>query len=219
MSATPTVFVVDDDPSVRDSLTWLLESVRLRVQTFASGQDFLDALEPDHAGCLVLDLRMPGLGGLEVHERLVARGVTMPVIVLTGFGDVPVAVRALKSGAFDFLEKTISQHQLLERIQAALHKDAQDRRERGERGEIRKRLESLTPRQHDILALVVAGETSRSIASRLGLSLSTVEGHRAGILRSMQASGVADVVRMVALAGVDLRSLAPGSPDAPRAVV
>lgn len=216
MSSSPTAFVVDDDPGVRKSLTWLLESVQVRVETFASGKDFLEALDPERAGCVVLDLRMPGWSGLDVYEKLTARGVTLPVIILTGFGDVPVAVRALKSGVFDFLEKTVSQHQLLERIQAAMAKDVQDRRERVERDSIRRRLESLTSRQREILSLVASGETSKDIAARLVLSLSTVEGHRASILKKLQASGVADLVRMVAAVDADRRGAAPGSPPAPK---
>jgi FixJ family two-component response regulator len=202
MSASSTIFVVDDDPGILSSIAWLLESARLHVETFDSGQKLLAALGRDRPGCLLLDLRMPGMSGLEVQQALAARGITMPVIFVTGHGDVPAAVRALKAGAFDFFEKPFNDQALLTRIQAALALDRELRAERELKSSVRERVDSLTARQRGILDLVVAGATSRDIAQQLGLSPSTVEGHRIKILKRMQANGLADLVRMTTSLGV-----------------
>ena len=199
------VFVVDDDPSVRKSLTFLMESVQLTVRAYESAQDFLDNCSSHPLGCLVLDLRMPGMSGLELIEKMPALGLTIPVIVITGYADVPTAVRALKAGAYDLLEKPFSDQILLERIQEAIRKHQQTRLESERREEVRRKVESLTQRQREILEFVVKGETSKTIAERLGLALSTVEGHRIQAMRKLGAGNVADVVRLVA--SVDLSSV------------
>ncbi len=210
MSSSSTIFVVDDDPGILNSLAWLLGSVRLEVETYDSGQRFLQALDRDRPGCLLLDLRMPGMGGLEVQQTLTARGITMPVIFVTGHGDVPGAVRALKAGAFDFFEKPFNDHDLLARIHEALAHDEEVRAERTLKASVLERVESLTSRQKGILDLVVAGATSKDIALRIGLSPSTIEGHRIKILKTMKATGLADLVRMITSAGIG--PAAPASP-------
>lgn len=202
MNPSATVFIVDDDPGILSSLEWLLESVRLSVETYDSAQRFLEACTPDRPGCLLLDLRMPGLGGLELQATLHDRGFTLPVIFVTGHGDVPAAVRALKAGAFDFFEKPFNDHDLLARIQDALAHDREARASRELKTTVQHRVRALTPRQRGILDLVVAGATSKDIARELGLSLSTVEGHRIKILKKMQASGLADLVRMITSSGL-----------------
>jgi two-component system response regulator FixJ len=217
MIARSTVFIVDDDPGVRKSLTWLLESVRLQVETYESAQSFLEACTPERPGCLLLDLRMPGMGGLELQQALSAQGIPLPVIFVTGHGDVPAAVRAFKAGAFDFLEKPFSDHELLERIHEAIALDTDARAVRAQKAAVREQVESLTPRQRDILDLVVSGATSKDIAQHLGLSLSTVEGHRIRILRRMGAEGVADLVRVVTRAEIGPRSNGPGARVGPKA--
>lgn len=196
MSETSCVFVVDDDPSVRRSLTFLMESIHLSVRTYESAQDFLDRCDPDPTGCVVLDLRMPGMSGLELLERMPALGISLPVIVITGYADVPTAVRALKAGAWDFLQKPFSDQILLERIQEAIRANRQAKQEVARRQSLAKRMQSLTHRQREILDLVVAGETSKAIAERLGIALSTVEGHRIQIMRKLGASNVAELVRL-----------------------
>jgi FixJ family two-component response regulator len=211
MSSRSTVFVVDDDPGILNSLTWLLESVRLQVETYDSAQRFLDAYDPEQPGCLLLDLRMPGMGGFELQQLLAARGIPLPVIFVTGHGDVPGAVRALKLGAFDFFEKPFNDHELLGRVHEALAFDADSRAERTRKALVQDRVASLTPRQRGILDLVVSGATSKDIAQRLGLSLSTVEGHRIKILQRMHAKGVADLVRMITSAGIEPKAPAGSS--------
>ena len=215
MNSRPTVFIVDDDPGILSSLKWLLESVRLSVETFDSAQRFLEACTPDRAGCLLLDLRMPGLGGLELQATLRERGYALPVIFVTGHGDVPAAVRALKAGAFDFFEKPFNDHDLLARIQDALAHDRESRAGQELRTSVQDRVRALTPRQRGILDLVVAGATSKDIARELGLSLSTVEGHRIKILKRMNANGLADLVRMITSSGIGPSPAPSGSVEEP----
>jgi two-component system response regulator FixJ len=218
MSSRSTVFVVDDDPGILSSLTWLLESVRLEVETYDSAQRFLDTCDRERPGCVILDLRMPGMGGFELQQTLTARGIPLPVIFVTGHGDVPGAVRALKSGAFDFFEKPFNDHELLERVQEALAFDADARADRARKALVQEHVASLTPRQRGILDLVVSGATSKDIAQRLGLSLSTVEGHRIKILQGMRANGLADLVRMITSAGIEPGVLAGFSKARPEQV-
>jgi len=196
MSPEPTVFVVDDDAAVRDSMRWLMDSVRLRVVGYASGEAFLEAITPDQSGCVVLDLRMPGLGGMEVHQRLQERGIGLPVIVVSGHGDVPMAVRALKSGVADFIEKPFSDQELLDCVQQAMRRDADQRLQQLRRDELMTRYHSLTPREHDVLRLVVEGQANKVISSNLGISLKTVETHRARVMEKMAARSVSELVRM-----------------------
>ncbi len=194
---TPTVFVVDDDATVREGVQWLLESVELAAETYASAHDFLAAYDPGRPGCLVLDVRMPGLSGLEAQARLAARGGRLPVIVITGHADVPMAVRAMKAGAVDFLEKPFSDQVLLDAVQRALAADSECRKRRARRDGLRARLALLTVRERDVLDLVLAGASNKVIAARLDVSDRTVEAHRARVMEKTQAQTVAELARLV----------------------
>lgn len=195
-AASPTVFVVDDDRAVRDSLRWLIESVGLRVEAFESPREFFDSLETDPPGCLVLDVRLPEVSGLEVQERLAARGVRMPVIMISAFGDVPTAVRAMKGGAADFLEKPFNDQALLDRIQQCLEADARNRLEDAQRSRILERMATLTRREHEVMELLVGGRSTKLIARELAISAKTVEVHRANVMKKMQAESIADLVQI-----------------------
>ncbi len=197
MRESETVFVIDDDPAVRDSLELLVRSIELPVKTFASGAEFLDSYRPEIFGCLVLDVRMPGISGIQLQERLSAKGSTLPIIFITGHADVPMAVKALKAGAVDFSEKPFNDQDLLDKIHQALGLDTEKRREAELRHEVRDRTESLTPREREVMELVGGGATNKIIAHRLELSQRTVEIHRANVMRKMKANSVAQLVRMV----------------------
>jgi two-component system, LuxR family, response regulator FixJ len=197
MTTEATVFVVDDDPAVRKALRWLIESVGLRVEAFATAQEFLDANgDLDRPGCLVLDIRMPGISGLELQKKLGEQQISLPVIVITGHADVPMAVQALKGGAIDFLEKPVSEQMLVDRIHQALERDAQARLARARRSAVEGKLARLTPREREVFELVVAGKSNKAIAGILGVTSKTVEAHRAQLMRKMQADNLADLVRM-----------------------
>ena len=197
MIPEPMVFVVDDDEAVRHFLRGLIASVDLRVQTYASAQEFLNAYQHESPGCLVLDIRMPGMSGLELQQELNARGIDLPIIVLTGHGSVQVAVHAMKAGAIDFIEKPFNNELLLDRIQKAVAKSVNAYEDRLKQDEILRRQNSLTPREHQVLDLVVAGESNKRIARRLQISDKTVEIHRANVMEKMQARSLADLVKMV----------------------
>jgi two-component system, LuxR family, response regulator FixJ len=199
MPSEATVFVVDDDEDVRTALRWLIESVDLNVETFESAEQFLDALDPRRSGCLVLDVRMPGMGGLGLLEELRERDVHLPTIVLTGHGDVRVAVRAMKSGAVDFIEKPFTDQDLLDAIQAAIKQDAAQRKDDDERAAIMKRFQQLTPREQEVFERVVRGQANKVISSELGISDRTVETHRKNIMEKMRARSVAELVQMALL--------------------
>lgn len=196
MSPDQAVFVVDDDAAVRDSMRWLMDSVGLRVEAFDSGEAFLRAITSESSGCVVLDLRMPGLGGLDVHAQLRERGINLPVIVVSGHGDVPIAVRALKSGVADFVEKPFKDQELLDCVQQALRRDAEQSLQRLRREELMTRYRTLTPRELDVLRLVVDGQANKAIGSSLGISQKTVETHRARVMEKMAARSVSELVRM-----------------------
>ncbi|MBB6093440.1 FixJ family two-component response regulator [Povalibacter uvarum] len=196
-TARPTIFVVDDDSAVRDALKLLLRSVGQAVETFGSGQEFLDAYSEDRPGCLVLDIRMPGMSGLELQQKLNERHSILPIIFITGHGDVPMAVEAMQAGAVDFIQKPFRDQDLIDRINQALEKDSNNRAALGERNDIRRRLETLTPREREVLDLVVHGKANKVIAGDLKLSQRTVEIHRARVMEKMQASSLAHLVRMV----------------------
>lgn len=199
-----TVFVVDDDQAVRDSLGLLLRSVGMEYRLFENGQVFLDAYHDDWHGCLVLDIRMPGLSGMELHRQLLDRHATIPVIFVTGHGDVPMAVEALHNGAFDFIQKPYRDQELLDRINQALSWDEEHRSEADQKRELQTRLESLTPREHEVMQCVVRGLANKVIAMDLELSQRTVEIHRARVMEKMQARSLAELVRMSMLVqGVD----------------
>lgn len=193
----PTVFVVDDEPSVRDSLRLLLKSVSLPTQLMASAADFLATYKPNHPGCLVLDVRMPEMSGLELQQELNLRGATIPVIFITGHGDVPMAVESMQHGAFDFLQKPFRDQDLIDRIQRALAKDAKTRGELKERDRIRDRLDSLTPREREVLTLMTQGKPNKVMAYELGVSQRTVEIHRSRVMDKSGADSLAQLVRMV----------------------
>jgi len=201
-TARATVFVVDDDDAVRDALKLLLETSGMRVEDYASAAQFLDAFTEERGGCLVLDVKMPGMSGLELQQLLVERGSTLPVIFLTGHGDVPMSVRAFKAGAADFLEKPIDQGALLERVRDALGNDAARRARDAERRAANARLDRLTPREREVLARVVAGRTSKEIARELGVSPRTVEVHRARIMEKVRVESLPQLVTAVAAAGL-----------------
>lgn len=197
MSGGATVFVVDDDQAVRESLAMLVQSAGLAAETFESAQAFLDAYRPDRRGCLVTDVRMPGMSGLELQERLSRDDVRIPVIVLTGHSDVPAAVRALKGGAVDFVEKPFNPEALLELVQQALVKDTEIRELSAQEAELAERMALLTPREHQIMTLVVAGKANKVIAIDLSISERTVELHRGRIMKKMQARSLAELMRMM----------------------
>ena len=198
-----TVFIVDDEPAIRRSLQWLIETLQVPVQTFPSAASFLEAHPTEEPGCLILDLRMPDMNGLDLQQELIRRGFETPVIVLTGYGDVRSAVRAVRSGALEFLEKPVDDEVMLNLVRRALASDAQRRRERSERDGVCKRIEHLTPREREVLGLVVDGYSSKEISQQLGVSCKTVEAHRAQIMKKMRADCVVDLVRDVL--GLDSR--------------
>jgi len=195
--APPTVFVVDDDEAVRNSLRFLLKSVGLPTRAFASAQEFLETYQPSQPGCLVLDVRMPAMSGLELQQQLNLRGAIIPVIFITGHGDIPMAVEAMQHGAFDFLQKPFRDQDLIDRIQRALARDAKDRAALKEHERIRARLETLTPREREVLELMTAGKPNKVMAAELGVSQRTVEIHRARVMEKSGASSLAELVRMV----------------------
>jgi two-component system, LuxR family, response regulator FixJ len=197
LSGQPTVYIVDDDQATRKSLRWLVETLGVSVQTFPSGPSFLESYDPSQPGCLVLDVMMAGMSGLDVQKELKIRNIEIPVIVLTGYGDVPTAVRALKNGAVEFLEKPFDGEVLLDQVRRAIEVDARRRRESQAANVVRTRLLRLTPREGQILQLVVDGSSSKEIAAQLDVSFKTVEAHRAKIMRKMEADGVAQLVKMV----------------------
>ena len=200
MSDAPKVYVVDDDPAMRDSLRWLLESVDFSVQVFDSATAFLDGYGGERPACLVLDVRMPGMSGLDLQDELVRRGVTIPMIMISAHGDVPVAVRALKSGAIDFIEKPFSDQLLLDRVRQALQRDERAAQADEVKSKIKDRLDSLTPREREVLEMVVEGSPNRAIAANLDLSQKTIEIHRARVMTKMEAGSLAELVRDVMMA-------------------
>ena len=193
----PTVFVVDDDEAVRNSLRFLLKSVGLATRTLASSAEFLETYSPSQPGCLVLDVRMPGMSGLELQQQLNVRGAVIPVIFITGHGDIPMAVEAMQHGAFDFLQKPFRDQDLIDRIQRALAKDARNRSSLKEHDRIRQRFDSLTPREREVLTLMTRGKANKVMAAELGLSQRTVEIHRARVMEKSGAASLAQLVRMV----------------------
>jgi RNA polymerase sigma factor (sigma-70 family) len=193
------VYVVDDDDAMRDSLVWLLESHGLAVEAYPSAEAFLEAVR-EPSGCLVLDVRMPGMSGLELHDRLVARGGRLPVIFVTGHGDVPMAVSALKKGAVDFIEKPFAEKDMLRLVEQCLASEQARRAREREQSELRARLASLTQREREVMELVVAGKLNKQIADELGISVKTVEVHRARVMAKLAVGSVAELVGAV-LAG------------------
>jgi len=202
MNRQPIVFVVDDDDAVRNSLRLLLKSASLSTTAFASAQEFLAGWTADQPGCLVLDVRMPGMSGLELQEELNRRGAIIPVIFISGHADVPMAVEAIQHGAFDFLQKPFSDQDLIDRIQRALAADADNRRALQQLDELRTRYASLTPREQEVLVLVTDGRANKVMAGDLGVSQRTIEIHRARVMEKMGARSVAQLVRMTLDLGI-----------------
>jgi len=194
--AAPTVFVVDDDEGVRDSLRFLLKSVGLMTKTLASAAEFLSSYDVNQPGCLVLDVRMPAMSGLELQQQLNVRGAMIPVIFITGHGDIPMAVEAMQHGAFDFLQKPFRDQDLIDRLQKALAKDAENRVVLKQRDQIGSRFDTLTPREHEVLVLMVRGLPNKIMAAELGVSQRTVEIHRARVMEKTAAGSLAHLVRM-----------------------
>lgn len=191
-----TVYVVDDDQAIRHAMELLMKSVGLKYEIFHSGDDFLSGHDNLRAGCLVLDIRMPGLGGLEIQEKLNEMGSTLPIIFITGHGDVPMAVEAMQKGAVDFIQKPFRDQELLDRIGEALKTDQERRFAREEKSEVLEKVGKLTNRERQVLDLVVTGKPNKVIAYELGVSQRTVEIHRARVMEKMEAKSLADLVRM-----------------------
>jgi FixJ family two-component response regulator len=191
-----TVFIVDDDPAIRFAMQALMDSVDLNHEIYESGDDFLEQVGIDRCGCLVLDIRMPGLGGLELQEELIRRGNSLPIIFITGHGDVPMAVEAMQKGALDFIQKPFRDQDLLDRIREALKADQRRRHEAQVHEEVENRIDKLTNREREVFDLVVTGKPNKVIAYELGVSQRTVEIHRARVMEKMQARSLADLVKM-----------------------
>lgn len=196
MPEQSTVFIIDDDEAVRDSLSWLMKSVGIPAQSYESAGAFLDADNIGRPGCLLLDIRMPGMNGLELQNMLSEQGFRQPIIIISGHADVPMAVRALKAGAFDFIEKPFNDELLLDLVQRALEQDREQRESMAEVDEWRARFDLLTPREREVLDLVVEGASNKQISNELGVSLKTVEAHRARVMDKLEAESLSHLVRM-----------------------
>ena len=196
-----TVFIVDDDRSVRTSLSRLMRSAALHAETFASAKEFLEREHPDGPGCMVLDLSMPGSTGLELQQDMAAADIDLPIVFLTGHGNVPASVKALKSGAVDFLEKPVDDDRLLLAIKDAVEQSVRTRRDHARLSEIRGRVARLTPRELQVFRLVVQGKRNKQVAAELGMSEKTVKVHRARVMRKMEADSLAALVRVAERAG------------------
>lgn len=210
----PKVFVVDDDAAVRDSLSLLLETEGLQAETYPSAEAFLGALRADWSGCVVLDVRMPGMTGPALQAELGRRGVQLPIIFLTAHGDIPTTVQAMKSGAVDFLTKPVNGALLLDRVHAALARNSHERKREAERRTLRARLALLTVREREILALAVAGQPNKEIARHLGISYRTVEVHRSRILLKAGANSLIELARLAAACGLDISREPSPDPEA-----
>ena len=200
------VFVVDDDEAVRKSLARLLRSTGLAVETFSSAAEFLTQENYSGVGCILLDVRMPGLDGMALQAQLAKKGVDLPVIFLTGHGDIPMSVRAMKEGAFDFLTKPVDEDALLTVIRQALLRHQTDRRERLEAEALRARLKTLTPREHDVMRWVISGELNKQIAGRLGIAEKTVKIHRGQVMKKLDVKTVAELIQMCQRVGITPQS-------------
>ena len=190
------VFVIDDDASMRDAISRLLNAVGLTVQTFASAREFLNRRLPDVPGCVVLDVRLPGLSGLDLQREMVERGIHIPVVFITGHGDIPMSVQAMKAGAVEFLTKPFRDQDLLDAVRSGIQLDRKEREERAELAELRDCVRQLTQREQEVMSLVVSGLLNKQIALQLGTSEKTIKIHRSQVMRKMRANSLADLVRM-----------------------
>lgn len=197
MKPEGTVFVVDDDPKVRESLKKLMESAGFPFQVFSTAEAFLEAYDPATPGCLILDVHMPGMGGMELQEQLAAKGVPIPMIVITGHGTVPMAVEALQRGAVDFLEKPVDSHRLLRRIRQGLALDAERRRAQAERDAVAARFALLVPREREVVNLIAKGMTNKQIAAQLGVRVQAVGASRARAMDKLQVDSLPELIRLV----------------------
>ena len=202
----PTLFIVDDDEAVRESLELLLESAGHRVRSFVSGSEFLTAMPSSEDGCLIIDVRMPGIGGLDVQEHLRVESIALPVIVITGHGDVPLAVRAMKAGAVDFVEKPFTEEAILAAVERALEIGRRKPKVGIEAADAETRLSQLTQREHQVLRLLVAGKPNKMIAYELGISPRTVEIHRAHVMEKTRAHSLSELVRLAIACGISPNS-------------
>lgn len=202
MGDNATVHIVDDDASLRDALSSLFRSTGLDVRQYGSAQDFMEASPSDAPGCIVLDVRLPGVSGLEFQEHLAELGVRLPVVLMTGHGDIPMSVRAMKAGAVDFLPKPFRDQDMLDAVAAALARDKSRREGEGKADAVRARYETLSPRERQVMALVTAGKMNKQAAGDLGLSEITVKIHRGAAMRKMEAKTLADLVRMAEALGL-----------------
>ena len=200
MAENPTVFIVDDDAAVRDALALLMRSANLTAAVFGGAREFLEKVPQDRPGCLVLDVRMPEIDGLELQQQLAARGSRLPIIMLTGHGDIPMAVQALRAGALDFIPKPFESKALLARVHEAIELDARTRQQHLDRADIQARVAKLTPREAEVLTYIAEGLSTKLIAAALGSRFNTVQNQRAAVLKKMQAESTADLVRMVMIA-------------------
>ena len=198
----PTVFVVDDDASIREAVKSLLRSVDLEVETFGSAAEFLRTTLPDAPSCLVLDVRLPGLSGLDFQSELAKNGIHIPIIFVTGHGDIPMTVKAMKAGAVEFLTKPFRDQDMLDAIQVALERDRKRREQDGRISELRTLFESLTTREQEVIGLVTSGLMNKQIAAEMGVSVITVKVHRGNVMRKMGARSLTDLVRMADALGI-----------------
>jgi len=202
----PLICVIDDDSSVREALSSLFRSMGLRVKLYGSAAEFFESALPAEAGCLVLDIRMPGLSGLDFQDRLVKANIHLPIIFMTGHGDIPMSVRAMKAGAVDFLTKPFRDQDILDAIRLGLERDRARREDEKASSDVRARLATLTPREQEVMAFVTAGLMNKQIAAEMQLAEITVKLHRASVMRKMGADTVADLVRMVTIEGIRKKS-------------
>jgi two-component system, LuxR family, response regulator FixJ len=197
------VFIIDDESDVRAALSMLIRSIGLEAETFSNALEFLVSYQPQWSGCIVADIRMPGMSGLELQEKLNAMGAEMPLIFISGHADVPTAVRAIQEGALDLLEKPFSDQRLLDKVQSAVRRDLERRAQVEARGQLRHLYEALTPREREVMAAVVAGKMNKVTAHELNLSTRTVELHRANVMEKMQAGSLAELVRLAQMLELD----------------
>ena len=199
----PTVYIIDDDKYARESLEWLVDSVHLPVKAFEGGQQFLDYYKIGLPGCAVLDVRMPDINGIDLHIKLKELGAILPVIIMTGHADVPMAIRAMKAGVYDFIEKPYNDTLMLQRIQSAMNYDSDKRQKQIRIDDVNKHLKTLTPREREVLEYVLCSTPNKIIASELNISIKTVELHRGNLMNKMQTKSVTELVRLALIAGLD----------------